>query len=179
MQTVKVLSHSKFSTVTFWDNSLLSQDELSAEDSSQQSATAPVAIDFSLFLKSQQEEVLASARYFRMLRVRRFECPVALGTDATPERGGTILLGRVQPVQFFVDQANIEYLRTNEKNPSSVGQPLGRVANRCNVAGHEVFGKAALVNPSLHNALKSGARQPCVLREHPDIARIEEVVTRL
>ena len=49
------------SEVSFWKDSVLSRDELSAEDlASQQSATAPVAIDFSLFLKSWQEEVLAS-----------------------------------------------------------------------------------------------------------------------
>ena len=31
------------------------------------------------------------------------EGPVAPGTDTTPEQGGTILLSRAQPVQFFVD----------------------------------------------------------------------------
>ena len=40
---------------------MLSQDVLFAEDlASQQGATAPVAIDFSLFLEFWQEEVLAS-----------------------------------------------------------------------------------------------------------------------
>ena len=73
----------------------------------------------------------------------------------------------------------MEYLRTNEKNPSSVGYPLGRFARLHSVAGQEVYGKAALVNPSLHNTLKSGARQPRVLCEHPDIARMEGVVARL
>ena len=49
------------SEVSFWDDSVLSQDELSVEDlASQQGTSAPVAVDFSLFLKSWQEEVLAS-----------------------------------------------------------------------------------------------------------------------
>ena len=73
-----------------------------------------------------------------------------------------------------MDQANINYLRTNEKNPSSVGYPLGRFAILYNMKGQEVYGKAALVNPSLHNTLKPGARQPCILHEHPDVARMEE-----
>ena len=36
----------------------------------------------------------------------------------------------------------------------------------------------ALSNPSLHNALKSGARQPLVLYEQ-DVARMEGVVAKL
>ena len=96
----------------------------------------------------------------------QLEGPVELGTNTTPDRGGTTLLGRVQLVQFFVDQADIDYLRTNEKNPSSVGYLSGRFAILYNVAGQEVYRKAALVNPSLHNTLKPGARQPHMLHEH-------------
>ena len=72
----------------------------------------------------------------------------------------------------------MEYLRMNKKNPSSVGYPLGRFTKLYSVAGQEVYGKAALVNPSLHT-LKSGARQPHVLHEHSDIARMEGIVARL
>ena len=73
----------------------------------------------------------------------------------------------------------MEYLRTNEKNPSSVGYPSGRFAKLYSLAGQEVYGKAALFNPSLYNALKSGTRQPRVLCEHPDVARMKRVVARL
>ena len=53
------------------DDSLLSQDELSAEDlASQQGTTALVTIDFSLFLKSWQEEVLASVNSLLAAQLR-------------------------------------------------------------------------------------------------------------
>ena len=48
------------SEVSFQDNSVLSQYELTAEDlAPQQGSKAPATIDFSLFLRSWQEEVLA------------------------------------------------------------------------------------------------------------------------
>ena len=84
--------------------------------------------------------------------------------------GERYLLKHTPPVHFFVDQANIDNLRMNEKNPSSVGYPSGRFTKLYDVVGQEVYGKAALANPSLHNTLKSGARQPRVLRELPDFA---------
>ncbi|MPC66593.1 hypothetical protein E2C01_060742 [Portunus trituberculatus] len=49
------------SETSFQDVSVLSQDELTAGDSaSQQDTKPPIALDLSLFLKSWQEEVLAS-----------------------------------------------------------------------------------------------------------------------
>ena len=55
---------------------MLSQDELTPEDlASQQGTTASVAIDFSLFLESWQEEVFASVNSLlgAQEEVRRFE----------------------------------------------------------------------------------------------------------
>ena len=74
--------------------------------------------------------------------------PVAPGAGAAPVRGGPILLGRAQPVQFFTDQANSDYLRVTETGHSSLGYPSSRFARMYDVAGQEAFGKAALVNPT-------------------------------
>ena len=82
------------------------------------------------------------------------ECPVAPGTSTSSTRRGPILLGRAQPVTVFMEQADSAYLKANEKK-TSVGYPSGRFAKIYSVAGQEVYGKAALVNPSLHAALHS------------------------
>ncbi|MPC67287.1 hypothetical protein E2C01_061460 [Portunus trituberculatus] len=106
------------------------------------------------------------------------ERPVAQGTSTSRTRKGPILLGRAQPVRVFMKQADSAYLKANEKKPTSVGYPSGRFAKIYGVAGQEVYRKAALVNPSLHAALHCSAREPCVLREHPEVARMEGVVAR-
>ncbi|MPC50922.1 hypothetical protein E2C01_044755 [Portunus trituberculatus] len=82
---------------------------------------------------------------------------------------GPILLGRAQPVKFFMEQADSAYLWANEKKPTSVGYPSGRFAKIYSVAGQEVYGKAALVNPSLHAALNPSARglRPLSTRRWP------------
>ncbi|MPD02063.1 hypothetical protein E2C01_097618 [Portunus trituberculatus] len=85
------------------------------------------------------------------------ERPVGLGTSTLPTRKGPILLGRAQPVRVFM---------ANEKKPTSVGYPSGRFTKIYSVAGQELYGKAALLNPSLHAALHSSAREPHVFREH-------------
>ncbi|MPC52488.1 hypothetical protein E2C01_046358 [Portunus trituberculatus] len=106
------------------------------------------------------------------------ERPVGPSTSTTPTQKGPILLGRAQPVMFFMEQADSAYLKANEKKPTSVGYPSGRFAKIYSVVGLEVYGKATLVNPSLHAALNPSAREPCVLCEHPEVAKMEGVVTR-
>ncbi|MPC46734.1 hypothetical protein E2C01_040460 [Portunus trituberculatus] len=106
------------------------------------------------------------------------ERSVASGTSTSPTRKGPILLGRAQPVRVFMEQAESAYLKANEKKPTSVGYPLGRFAKIYSGAGQEVYGKAALVNSSLHAALLPSAREPRVLREHAEVARMEGVVAR-
>ncbi|MPC39506.1 hypothetical protein E2C01_033043 [Portunus trituberculatus] len=46
------------------------------------------------------------------------------------------------------------------------------------VAGQEVYRKAALVNPSLHATLHPIARELRIIREHPEVAKMEGVVAR-
>ncbi|MPC46722.1 hypothetical protein E2C01_040448 [Portunus trituberculatus] len=77
---------------------------------------------------------------------------------AGPLHGGGVLdlLGRAQPVQFFMEQANRAYLKAIERKPSWIGYPSGRFAKIYNVGGQEVFGKTTLVNPDLHNVLHPG-----------------------
>ncbi|MPC77975.1 hypothetical protein E2C01_072445 [Portunus trituberculatus] len=98
--------------------------------------------------------------------------PCGPGYQQLTYKKGPILLGRAQPVRVFMEQADSTYLKTNEKKPTSVGYFSSRFAKIYSVAGQEVYGKAALVNPSLHAALYSSAREPRVLCEHPDVARM-------
>lgn len=106
------------------------------------------------------------------------EDPVTPGTSISPAHGGQILLSRVQPSHFFMEQANNDYLRGNEKRFTSVGYSLGRLATIYNVAGQVVYRYAALVNHNLHNTLTPIAREPCSLYELLELARMEEVVAR-
>ena len=104
--------------------------------------------------------------------------PVAPGTSTTPSRGGPVLLARAQPVQFFMDQANGTYLRALDKKQTSIAYPSGRFAKMYSVLDQEVSGKAVPVNPTLHLALNPGSRDPRVLRDLPEVARMEGVVDR-
>ncbi|MPC59265.1 hypothetical protein E2C01_053280 [Portunus trituberculatus] len=106
------------------------------------------------------------------------EFPVTTDTDTSPAQGSPIILGRPQSIQFFMEQANRAYLKANEKKPSSVGYPSGRFVKINNVASQEMLGKAALVNPNLHNTLYPGAQEPHITHEHPVVARLEVVVAR-
>ncbi|MPC60542.1 hypothetical protein E2C01_054590 [Portunus trituberculatus] len=53
-----------------------------------------------------------------------------------------------------------------------------RYAKIYNMVGQEVFGKAALANPDLHNTLYPGARELRITCEHLGVARMEGVVAR-
>ncbi|MPC54959.1 hypothetical protein E2C01_048889 [Portunus trituberculatus] len=46
------------------------------------------------------------------------------------------------------------------------------------MAGQEVYGKAAMVNPKFHNTSNPGARESCITHGHQELARMEEVVAR-
>ncbi|MPC48402.1 hypothetical protein E2C01_042174 [Portunus trituberculatus] len=95
------------------------------------------------------------------------ERPVTPGTSTTPTKKGTH-----SPWKGTSCQAN-------DKKSTSVGYPSGRFAKIYSVVGQEVYGKAALVNPSLHTALNPSAREPRVLHEHLEVARMEVVLDRL
>ncbi|MPC24915.1 hypothetical protein E2C01_018009 [Portunus trituberculatus] len=88
------------------------------------------------------------------------EHPVAPGTSTTPTKKGPILLGRAQPVRFFMEQAYSAYLKADEKKPTSFRYPLGKFANIYSVVGQEVYRKVALVNSSFHTALNPRASRP-------------------
>ncbi|MPD03354.1 hypothetical protein E2C01_098987 [Portunus trituberculatus] len=77
-----------------------------------------------------------------------------------------------------MEQADSAYLKANEKKPTSVGYPSSRFTKIYSVAGQEVYGKDALVSPNLHAVLHPSAREPHILREHPEVARMEGVVAR-
>ncbi|MPC60997.1 hypothetical protein E2C01_055059 [Portunus trituberculatus] len=106
------------------------------------------------------------------------ECLVAQGTSTKSTKKGPILLRRTQPIRFFMEQADSASSKANEKKPTSVGYPSGRFAKIYSVAGQEIYGKSALVNPSLHATLNSSPREPRVQLEHPEVARMEGVVTK-
>ncbi|MPC48796.1 hypothetical protein E2C01_042579 [Portunus trituberculatus] len=95
----------------------------------------------------------APSMYYRMMNYIEDAMGqwIDLGTSTTPTKKGPILLGRAQPVRF---------------------------AKIYSVAGQEVYGKAALVNPSLHTALNPSAREPRFLREHLEVARMEGMVAK-
>lgn len=106
------------------------------------------------------------------------EGPLAPGTDPSPSRSGSFLLGRAQPIQFFMEQANTAYLKATEKKPASVGYPSGKFAKLYRVRGQEVYGQAAKVNPNIHGALHSGSKEPRIIRDHLDVSRMEGTVAR-
>lgn len=104
--------------------------------------------------------------------------PMAPGTVPSHSRAGHFLLGRAQPIQFFMDQANTAYLKATEKKPASVGYPSGKFAKMYKVRGQEVYGQAARVNPNLHGALNPGSKEPRITRAHLDVSRMEDAVAR-